>query len=494
MLLEMKSITKQFPGVLALDKVDFDLKENEVNILVGENGAGKSTLVKVLAGVYDKYEGEIFMNGERVSIHSPKHAQDLGISIIYQEFNLIPQLSVAENIFLGREPVVHGKIAWDVLYSNARKVLDDLQVDISEKAVVNTLGVAQMQMVEVAKALSIDSKIIIMDEPTASLAPKEIENLFRIIRQLKSNGVSIIYISHRLEEYSEIGDRATIMRDGRYIKTVNIGECSREEMIRLMVGRELKDIYPKTEAIIGTEALRVEDFDRKKDLHHISFVLHKGEILGIAGLMGAGRTELARAIFGLDPIDSGKLYIEGKPVTIKNSGDAIRAGMGFITEDRKNEGVILNLDVGTNVSLPSLGQFANGFHVDLQKERAAIADYVEKISIKTPSLKQKVINLSGGNQQKVVIAKWLMTNSRVFIFDEPTRGIDVGAKHEIYELIDQLVQNGAAVILISSEMPELMGMSDKIITLYRGTITAEFSREEFSQEQILNCATGGIKA
>ncbi len=494
MLLEMKEITKQFPGVLALDNVDFNLNEQEVHILVGENGAGKSTLVKILAGVYEKYDGRIYIDGKEVTIKSPKNAQALGISIIYQEFNLIPHLTVAENIFLGREKVdSFGHISWKEMFKAARKNLKDLQVDISENALVKDLGVAQMQMVEVAKALSCNSRIIIMDEPTAALSAKEISNLFRIIKKLKKEGISIIYISHRLEEYEEIGDCATVMRDGKYIKTLDIKDSSREEMIRLMVGRELSNIYPKVEVGLGEEILRVENFNRGNVLTDISFNLRKGEVLGIAGLMGAGRTELARAIFGLDKIDSGKLYLSGREIKIKKPKDAIKEGIGFITEDRKNEGLILPLGVGTNITISSIREFTRGFHLDLGKEKKEIIKYIEKLVIKTPGIDQIVNNLSGGNQQKVVIAKWLMTNSKIFIFDEPTRGIDVGAKYEVYKLIGNLIKNGAAVILISSELPEVMGMSDRIITLYRGKLTSEFGRNEFTQESILNCATGGKK-
>lgn len=495
MLLEMKAITKKFFGVCALDKVDFELKEKEVHILVGENGAGKSTLMKVLAGVYDNYEGEIFIDGKKVSIKSAKDAEKNGVSIIFQEFNLIPDLTVAENIFLGRERTTGAlkNISWKDTYSEAQKILDELQVDIPANALVKDLGVAQMQMVEVAKAISLHSKIIIMDEPTAALSDNEIKNLFRIIKRMKSEGVSIIYISHRLEEYEEIGDRATIMRDGRYIKTLNVADATREEMIRLMVGRELKDIYPKIKVQFGREAFRVENFSRSGVFSNISFSLKKGEILGISGLMGAGRTEIVRAIFGLDKHDSGKVFLDGKEIKIKNPSDAIQAGIGFITEDRKNEGLVLPLSVGINITLASLDNFVQGWHMNLRKEKQERLKYIENLHIKTVGENQPVLNLSGGNQQKVVIAKWLMTKSKVLIFDEPTRGIDVGAKFEIYKLINELIKEGVAVILISSELPELIGMSDRIITLRGGIITAEFDRNEFNQVDILNCATGGRK-
>lgn len=496
MLLEMRNITKRFPGVLALDNVDFDLDENEVHVLAGENGAGKSTLVKVIAGVNRGFSGNIFLNGKEVDVNSPKDSQRLGISIIYQEFNLIPYFTIAENIFLGREPIskrIPGKIMWDKMFNDTKLILHNLEVDISPYSVVNTLGVAKMQIVEIAKALSVESKIIIMDEPTAALSVKEIETLFRTIKKLKESGVSIIYISHRLEEYKEVGDRVTVMRDGRKVKTLKISETNRNELIKLMVGRELKALIPKVDVKKGDEAFRVTNLNRVNILKNINFSISKGEILGIAGLMGAGKTEIARAIFGLDKKDSGDIYLNGKKIKINNPADAIKSGIGFITEDRKNEGLILPLSVGHNISMACLDNFTLLFHLNSQKERETVSKYVKKLAIRTPSLEQRVLNLSGGNQQKTVIAKWLMTKSKVLIFDEPTRGIDVGAKTEVYKLINELVADGAAILLISSELPEIIGICDRVLVVYRGEIIKSFSREDFDQEDIVHYATGGIK-
>jgi ribose transport system ATP-binding protein len=492
----MKSVSKKFPGVLALDGVHLDVKKGEVHLLVGENGAGKSTLVKILAGAYKKDSGEIILNDRTVEHLTPKHAQELGIGIIYQEFNLIPYLSVTENIFIGREIMsdkIPGKINWEKMHNSAQKILDDLHVDIPAKAIVRDLGIAQQQMVEVAKVLSLNSELIIMDEPTASLTNKEIENLFEIIRKVKQKGISIIYISHRMEEFALIGDRVTVMRDGKTIKTLNIKDTDTNELIRLMVGRELKEKFPKMSIPKGEEVLRVSGYSKKNVLNNISFHLCAGEILGVAGLVGAGRTELARAIFGLDRIESGELYVNGVKVKIRNPREAINAGIGFITEDRKSEGLVLSLDVGSNITLAGIDEFTKGIHIKLKKEKSVVKEYISKLKIKAYDSTQKAVNLSGGNQQKVVIAKWLLSKSRIFIFDEPTRGIDVGAKTEVYNLINELLKGGAAILFISSELPEILGMSDRIIVMCRGEITAELQAKEVTQEKILYFATGGEK-
>jgi ribose transport system ATP-binding protein len=495
-ILQMKAVSKRFPGVLALDNVHLDVKKGEVHLLAGENGAGKSTLVKILAGAYKKDSGQIVLNGQAVDHLTPKYAQELGISIIYQEFNLVPYLSVAENIFLGREILsdkIPGKIKWDKMYSAAQKILDDLHVDIQAKTIVRELGVAQQQMVEVAKVMSLKSEIIIMDEPTASLSSKEIEGLFLTIRKLKEKGISIIYISHRLEEFNQIGDRVTVMRDGKTIKTLNIQDTNTDELIKLMVGRELKEKFPKISMEIGDEVLKISNLTTKKLLKNISFSLHAGEILGVAGLVGAGRTEMARAIFGLDHIESGQVIVNGVTAKIKHPREAINAGIGFITEDRKAEGLVLTLDVGSNITLAGLNEFTKGIHINLKKERSVINEFISKLNIKTFGSSQKALNLSGGNQQKVVIAKWLLSKSKIFIFDEPTRGIDVGAKTEVYNLINELLKGGAAVLFISSELPEILGMSDRLIVMCRGEITAELQTKETTQEKILYFATGGNK-
>lgn len=495
-ILQMKSVSKRFPGVLALDNVHLDVEKGEVHLLAGENGAGKSTLVKILAGAYKKDSGEIVLNGQTVDHLTPKHAQQLGISIIYQELNLVPYLSVAENIFLGREILsdkIPGKINWDEMYSRAQKILDELHLGIQAKSIVKDLGVAQQQMVEVAKVMSLDTEIIIMDEPTSSLSNKEIENLFSTIKKLKEKGISIIYISHRLEEFNQIGDRITVMRDGKTIKTLTLKDTNTDELIKLMVGRELKEKFPKISMQRGEEVLKISNLTTKNLLKNVSFSLHAGEILGVAGLVGAGRTEMARAIFGLDHIESGETLVNGVITNIKNPREAINAGIGFITEDRKSEGLVLSLDVGSNMTLAGLSKLARGIHINLKNERSVVNEYISKLNIKTYGSTQKALNLSGGNQQKIVIAKWLLTKSKIFIFDEPTRGIDVGAKTEVYNLINELLKGGAAILFISSELPEILGMSDRIIVMCRGEVTAELETKETSQEKILYYATGGNK-
>lgn len=492
--LEMRGIVKRFPGVLALNHVDLEVREGEIHALLGENGAGKSTLMKILAGAYQKDEGAIMIGGHNVEIRSPSHARERGISIIYQELNLIPQLSVAENIFLGRlKTKSGGRVDWGGMYREAQEMLDRLEAGIDARSLVRDLGIAQMQMVEVAKALSLNSKILIMDEPTASLTGKETEMLFQVMRRLRAEGVAIVYISHHLEEVLEIADRATILRDGSNVAVVEVRETTIDDLIRHMVGRELKEKFPKIHVPLGEEVFRVEDLTAGKRVRGVSLSVRAGEILGIAGLVGAGRTETARAIFGMDPVDSGRVYVEGKQVTIRRPLDAIRAGLGFATEDRKSEGLVLTMNVGENITLASLDQFGGQWHMDLKAEKKSVREYIDKLNIKTPTPLQKAINLSGGNQQKVVLAKWLMSRSRVFIFDEPTRGIDVGAKIEVYNIINELIRAGAAVILISSEMPEILGMCDRIAVMHQGAITATLDRSQMdvTQEMLLYYATGG---
>ncbi len=491
MLLEMRHIRKEFPGVIALDDVHFDLRAGEVHILLGENGAGKSTLMKILSGAYEKTRGEILLNGKPVDIRSPKQAQDLGISIIYQEFNLIPHLSASDNIFLGREPrKAAGFIDQKRMDQEAEALLHELGVRFDPRTPVKRLSVAQQQMVEVAKALSFDARILIMDEPTSALTESEIQQLFATIRRLKEKGVGIIYISHRMEELFEIGDRVTVLRDGQYIGTYPIREVSTDQLVRLMANRELKEHFPKQKATIGDEVLRVEGLTREQVLEDIHFSLHRGEILGIAGLLGAGRTELARAIFGVDRITSGNIYVHGKPVSIKSPAQAIRMGMGFLTEDRKNQGLVLVLSVNENISLPNLDRLSRLGFVDPSAERELGKRYVKELRIKTSGLQQKVMYLSGGNQQKVVLSKWLARECDILIFDEPTRGIDVGAKVEIYQLMNQLTARGVGIIMISSELPEILGMSDRILVMHHGRIRAEYKREEATQEKILSAALG----
>jgi ribose transport system ATP-binding protein len=452
--------------------------------------------VKVLAGINQKDEGEIILNGRIVEITSPKHAQDLGISMIHQELNLVQTMSVAENIYLGREPLslkAAGKISWKQLYMRAQKILDELHIDIKPKTILKNLGIAQQQMVELAKALSFDTDIIIMDEPTAVLTNKEIKTLFEVIKKVTQKGVSIVYISHRLEEFAELGDRVTVLRDGRAIKTLDIAKTNTNELIKLMVGRELKDMFPKDSIPIGEEVLRVENLNRDGVIKDISFGLRRGEILGVAGLVGSGRTEVARAVFGADKADSGRIYVDGKNMKIKNPGDAIAAGIGFVTEDRKKQGLVLQMSISKNVSLSMLQRFIKLGKIDLKKEEKTTCEYIDKLRIKTPGAKAIVRNLSGGNQQKVVLAKWLLSQSKIFIFDEPTRGIDVGAKVEVYNLMNTLLHNGASIIMISSELPEILGMSDRVMVMCRGEIRAVMDIAEADQEKILFYATGGGK-
>ena len=456
-ILNMSDITKRFPGVLALDHVSLRVKKGEVHALLGENGAGKSTLMKILAGAYVKDEGEIEVFSKKTELGNPKAAENLGISIIYQELNLIPTLTVAENIFLGRYKM-RGPIQvnWKEVYAAAEELLQELGVDVKATDYIRDLGIAQQQMVEVAKALSMKAKIIIMDEPSAPLTERETKNLFRIVKQLKESGVSIIYISHRLEEVLEICDRATVMRDGTTIKEIEIANVTMDEIIRLMVGRELKDKYPRIEKEIGKELFRVENLCAGSKVQNINFSVREGEVLCVGGLVWAGRTETVRAVFGLDAKTSGKIFIDGKECEIRNPKDAIRAGIGFVTEDRKGEGLILKLGVGENVTLAALDSFRSGIHLNLGKEKNTVSEYVSRLNIKTPSIFQKVENLSGGNQQKVVLAKWLLSKCRVLILDEPTRGIDVGAKIEVYNLINELAKEGKAILVITSEITGLL--------------------------------------
>lgn len=488
----MQRIRKTFPGVVALDNVSFELRKGEVHVLLGENGAGKSTLMKILSGAYQKSEGEILIDGQEVDVRSPRDAQGLGISIIYQELNLVPHLSAAANIFLGREPLRYGSLLdRKTMNREARQILGGLGIDVDVRSPVSDLSIAQQQMVEVAKAISLDSKILIMDEPTSALTEREIKELFSRIRKLKAAGVSIIYISHRMEELFEIGDRVTVLRDGKNVGSHELSEITTPDLIRLMVNRELTNQFPKIRAPQGSEVLKVEELNRKGVLHNISFSLHQGEVLGIAGLLGSGRTELARALFGADNIDSGKIYFKGKFQPARSPRSAINSGIGFLTEDRKKQGLVLALSVRENVCLPSVDKFSNYGIVNAAQENNAAAKYIKELRIKTPSLNQKVTYLSGGNQQKVVLSKWLCCQADVLIFDEPTRGIDVGSKAEIYELMNQLTASGVGVIMISSELPELLGMSDRILVMHQGRISGEFTSEEATQEKILHSALGG---
>lgn len=491
--LQMKHITKRFPGVLALNDVQFSLRRGEVHALLGENGAGKSTLMKILSGVYQPDEGEIIFEDKPVSFSDPLSAQNVGITIIHQEFNLFPELTVEENIFIGRE--FCKKNRWRLDEKQQRQatieILQKLNLAIKPDTLVADLTVAQQQMVEIAKAISVNARILIMDEPTAALTETEIESLFRVTRLLKEQGTGIVYISHRLEELALIADRATVMRDGQYISTVDY-ECVKiSDLIAMMVGRDLGNIYPRREALQQRiPVLEVNGLTRKGVLNDINFTLYRGEILGFAGLMGAGRTELARAIFGADSIDSGTLKLNGKETVIKDISDAIQQGISYLTEDRKKEGLALNLSVERNIMLGNYPEYSDRFgNVDSRRCQQTSEEQVKALRIKTPNLEQAALNLSGGNQQKIIIARWVCKDTDILIFDEPTHGIDVGAKLEIYELMNRLVAKGKSIIMISSELPEVLGMCDRILVMRSGRITGELSAKEATQEKIMQYAT-----
>jgi ribose transport system ATP-binding protein len=489
-ILVMDSIVKDFPGVRALDGVTLEVLPGEVHALVGENGAGKSTLMKILAGALAQDAGQLIINGAPTRIISPQHAQALGISMIYQEFNLVPYLSVAENIFLGREPkLAWGLIDWGRMHRDAEAILDRLGVRLDVRTPITQLSVAQQQMVEIAKAISYRAKIIVMDEPSATLTEHELARLFELIRALQAEGVSIIYISHRLEEIFEIADRVTVLRDGRWIGTHPVSEVDRDQLIKMMVGRELTEKIPKRPAALGDVLLRVEGLSGGS-VRDVSFTVRRGEVLGLTGLVGAGRTEVARMIFGADPREAGVIELNGRRLNIRSPSDAIRHGIGFVTEDRKGQGLVVGLSVRENVTLANLDLLAVWGIIRRGRELSAVRQAIDDLRIRTPSTEQIVNNLSGGNQQKVVLAKWLFTQSRLLILDEPTRGIDVGAKVEIYNLMNALAERGVGMIMISSELPEAIGMSDRILVMHEGRVAAELSREEAAQETIMRYATG----
>lgn len=491
-LLQMCGIVKEFPGVKALNQVDFTLLKGEIHALLGENGAGKSTLMKVLSGVYRKDGGEIKLDGKSIEITGPRQAQNLGIGIIHQEMNLVPALTVMENVFLGREPhKLLGFVDKQQMYKETSEVLNRLGSEIKPEALVGELSIGAQQMVEIAKALSYETRILIMDEPTAALTERESEHLFKIVRQLAASGVGIVYISHRMEELFALSDKITVMRDGTYVDTVITKVTSFDSLVKLMVGRELTERFPKKAAKIGAEVIKVSNFSRKGVLRDVSFTARAGEIVGISGLMGAGRTELARAVFGIDRIDQGEIFIDGTKRSIHSCIDAIKAGIALITEDRKNQGLVLPMSVGDNISLAVLGDVSTQSFISKAAENELIDRHIKELKIKTPNAAQLVKNLSGGNQQKVVIAKWLSTNPKVLIMDEPTRGVDVGAKAEIYHIMNMLAAAGVAILMISSELPEVLGMSDRILVMCRGRIAGEFTAQEATQEKIMAYAAGG---
>ncbi len=504
-ILEMKDIIKDFPGVRALDHVNFQARRGEVLALVGENGAGKSTLMKVLSGVwpYPTYEGDIYIDGELKRFSNTKEAEKSGVAIIHQELNLIPGLNVAENIFLDRQFTNNvGAIDWNKLYSETGELLDKLGIDdIHATDLIKELTVGKQQMIEIAKALSLNAEILVFDEPTSALTNTEVEQLFKIINELKNQGVCIIYISHKMEEIKEIGDRVSVLRDGETIgETTKIKDITLDQIITRMVGRDISNMFPKKEFERGEKTLEVKNIEvahpllaGERKVKGVSFDAYKGEILGIAGLMGSGRTELVSGIFGAFPEESkGEVFVNGKKVEIKSPRDAIDHGIGLITEDRKKLGLLLNQDLVFNTTLPSLDNVSDGGIINNLEERKITKKYVELLATKTPSIDANVDTLSGGNQQKVVVGKWLATKPEILILDEPTRGIDVGAKVEIYNLMNQLVEDGVTVIMISSELPEILGMSDRILVMCEGELVANLDREEATKEKVMEYATGNF--
>ena len=488
-LLEMKGIGKTFPGVKALEGVNLTIREGQVHALLGENGAGKSTLIKILSGAYSKDEGEIFFEGKPVEIHGPHDAQTLGISTIYQEFNLARDLTVAENIFLGHLPQKGLTVDWAKVKARSKEILDSLGVTFSVDAPTSTLSVAEQQLVEIAKSLNRKTRILIMDEPSAVLGEKDLEKLFQVVRTLQAQGIGIIYISHRLKEIFEVADEVTILKDGRYVTTRSVSEVTMDDLVKLMIGRDLKDVYPKRSLTSSDVLLEVSNISQTKLLRDISFQLHAGEIVGFAGIVGSGRTELARAIFGADPY-AGEMRISGQVYKPHSPADAISHGLALVTEDRKAQGLFLKLNVMANTTISGLKQLCRMGVIQAAKELSVVKRMIKDLSIKTPGHKFLVVNMSGGNQQKVVLARWLSIGTRIFILDEPTRGIDVGSKSEIYQIMDRLTQQGVGIIMISSELPEVLGMSDRIMVMRQGRIVKELSRAEASEEAIMKYAVG----
>lgn len=495
-LLEMKGITKSFGQNHVLKRIDLDVRAGEVHVLLGENGAGKSTLIKILTGAYQMDAGEIFWEGNKVELNNPVDAMKLGIATIYQELNVIPELKVYENIFLGRELKRSGKrslLDHNAMRKEAKRCLGMLgQSPSLADQQLGELGIGQQQLVEIAKALALDAKLIIMDEPTSSLSAQEVEQLYTCVEQLREKGIAIVFISHRLEEIRRLGDRITILRDGFKIDTLPVKTTETDYWIELMVGRALEEKFPKQSFTLGDEGFRVENLEVDSTSEPVSFSIRYGEIVGISGLVGAGRTELARAIFGADSRGSGKIFINKQEVKIKSPSDAIEAGIAFITEDRKSEGLLLDQPLDFNIAMANMKKFKNKSKlIDLNAIREEAKNYIKELKVRPGNIDLNARNLSGGNQQKVVIAKWLCTKAKVFIFDEPTRGIDVGAKVEVYRLMNQLVESGAIVLMISSDLPEILGMCDRVLVMSEGKITADLGIEEASQERIMKAATGG---
>ena len=491
-LLDMKQIIKSFNGVEVLHGIDFSLRAGTVHALMGENGAGKSTLMKVLAGVHKCDDGEIWLKGKKTEIQSPRHAQELGIAMMHQELSPVPEMTVAENIFLGREPRKGLFVDYKKMYADTEKLLGEMKVRVSPRAKIGRLKVADQQLIEISKAISLNADIIVMDEPTSAITDQEVEILFKTIANLKKKGTGIIYISHKMDEIFRIADDITVLRDGTYVNSWEAKDIDNNTLIKNMVGRELNEIFPKIKVPAKDVVMEVRHFTKENQFEDISFLVREGEILGIAGLIGAGRTELMNAIFGLEKPDSGEVFFEGKKVEIRRPSDAIRHGIAYVTEDRKNEGLVLEMGVGQNITIASMKTLSSGMFIKRQEEKKTIDDQIRALRIKVHSPRQLVGKLSGGNQQKVVLAKWMMKNPKLLILDEPTRGIDIGAKSEIYKLMGEFVEKGNSIIMISSEMPEAMGMSDRILVLSNGRLSGELSREEFVQEDIMKMAVSYI--
>ena len=491
-ILELKNITKIFPGTIALDKVNFDLRKGEIHALIGENGAGKSTLIKIISGILLPNSGEIYLDGKLVNISNPLIAQHYGIAAIQQEPTIFPDLNVAENVFMGHMEYDRftKRLKWKKMYEATEKLLKALEVKLNPREKVKNLSIANQQLVEIVKALSLNSRILIMDEPTSALTLHEVDELFGIIKQLQNSGTSIIYISHRIEETFEIADRVTVLRDGHYIGTRNVSETNVDELIRMMIGRTLSNIFPKTNIEKGETVLKVESLTKEDQFNNISFELHKGEILGFAGLVGAGRTEVARAIFGLETNVYGNIFINNEKIHIKSPSAALAHGIAYLPEDRQQQGLILPMDITKNITLPILDKLVKLGWLNNDREITTAKKYATMLDVKAPGLWQKVLQLSGGNQQKVVLAKWLATNPKVLILDEPTKGIDVGAKAAVHKFMNELASHGLGIMMISSELPEILGMSDRIVVMCEGRITAVFERNEATQDKILSAAIG----
>ncbi len=492
-IVELTAISKQFGAVQALRDAGLALYPGEVHALLGENGAGKSTLVKILGGIYRPDTGTITLRGETIELHSPAQAQHLGIAVIHQEPTLFPDLNVAENVFMGRHPRDRfGRVAWKQMYQEVERLLASLDVPLSVYTPVQGLSVADQQLVEIAKALSLDARVLVMDEPTAALSAHEVEKLFVITKQLRERGVAILFVSHRLEEVFELADRVTIMRDGAHVITAPTSELTSEDIIRHMVGRELTALFPKGEAQIGEVLLAVQHLTRKGVFEDVSFQLRRGEILGFSGLVGAGRTEVARVIFGIDRADAGEIRIGHELVHISSPKVAMRYGLAYVPEDRRQQGLVMDFSIAANMTLPILRQFSRLGIVDRQRERTIATEYSQQLRVRSAGIDQLVRALSGGNQQKVVLAKWLMTNPKILILDEPTRGVDIGAKAEVHRIISELASKGLAIILISSELPEVLAMSDRVLIMHEGHVAGMFDRAEATQENVMFAATGQV--